>query len=75
MDELEAACEKLDAAGITAFSLAAKETWVLQQLSTHYMMDKTLDAKGVVEKAQQRRSEIQRPEKLSRMCSAFWIWL
>lgn len=50
MDELEAACEKLDAAGITAFALAAKETWVLQQLSTHYMMDKSLDAKGVVEK-------------------------
>ncbi len=41
---------KLDAAGITAFALAAKETWVLQQLSTHFMMDKSLDAKGVVEK-------------------------
>lgn len=50
MEELEAACEKLDAAGITAFSLAAKETWVLQQLSSHFMMDKSLDAKGVVEK-------------------------
>lgn len=30
MDELEAACEKLDAEGITAFALPAKETWVLQ---------------------------------------------
>ncbi|WP_230397707.1 ABC transporter substrate-binding protein [Novisyntrophococcus fermenticellae] len=50
MDELEEACEKLDAAGITAFSLAAKESWVLQQLSSHFMMDKSLDAKGVVEK-------------------------
>ncbi len=27
MDELEAACEKLSAAGITPFALAAKETW------------------------------------------------
>lgn len=50
MDELEAACEKLDAKGITAFALPAKETWVLQQLATHFMMDKSLDADGVVEK-------------------------
>lgn len=50
IDELEAACEKLDAAGITAFSLAGKETWVLGQLTTHFMMDKSLDAEGVVEK-------------------------
>lgn len=50
MDELEAACEKLDAEGITAFALPAKETWVLQQLATHFMMDKSLDADGVVEK-------------------------
>lgn len=50
MDELEAACEKLHAAGITAFAIAAKENWVLQQIATHYMMDKSLDAKGVVDK-------------------------
>ena len=50
MDELEDACKKLEAAGITAFALAGKETWVLQQLSTHFMMDKSLDAAGVVEK-------------------------
>jgi len=50
MDELEAACEKLDAAGITAFALAGKENWVLSQLVTHFMMDKSLDAKGVVDK-------------------------
>ena len=50
MDELEAACEKLSAAGITAFALAGKETWVLHHLSTHFMMDKSLDAKGVVDK-------------------------
>lgn len=50
MDELEAACEKLSAAGITPFALAAKETWVLHHLSTHFMMDKSLDAKGVVDK-------------------------
>lgn len=49
VDELEAACEKLDAAGITAFALAGKETWVLGQLATHFMMDKSLDAAGVVE--------------------------
>lgn len=50
MDELEAACEKLKAAGITAFALSGKETWVLGQLATHFMMDKTIDAAGVVEK-------------------------
>ncbi|WP_186423705.1 ABC transporter substrate-binding protein [Lacrimispora celerecrescens] len=50
MDELEAACEKLSAAGITPFALAAKETWVLHHLSTHFMMDKSLDAKGVADK-------------------------
>jgi len=49
MDELEEACKKLDAAGITAFSMAAKENWVLGQLASHYMMDKSLDAEGVVE--------------------------
>lgn len=50
MDELEAACEKLSAAGITAFALSGKETWVLRHLSTHFMMDKSLDAKGVAGK-------------------------
>lgn len=49
MDELEAACEKMKAVGITAFALSAKETWVLGQLATHFMMDKSLDAAGVVE--------------------------
>lgn len=48
--ELEAACEKLQAAGITAFAMPAKETWVLGQLATHFMMDKNLDANGVAEK-------------------------
>lgn len=47
--ELETACEKLRAAGITAFAIAAKENWVLQQVATHFMMDKSLDAEGVVE--------------------------
>lgn len=50
LDELEAACEKLSAAGITAFALSGKETWVLRHLSTHFMMDKSLDAKGVADK-------------------------
>lgn len=49
MDELEAACEKLKAAGITPIALAAKETWVLGQVATHFMMDKSLDAAGTVE--------------------------
>ncbi|MBS6194430.1 MAG: extracellular solute-binding protein [Clostridiales bacterium] len=44
--ELEEACKKLDAAGITAFALPAKETWVLGQMATHFMMDKELDAEG-----------------------------
>ena len=46
MDELEDACEKLEASGITPISLAAKETWVLGQLATHFMIDKKLDAEG-----------------------------
>ncbi|NCB91359.1 MAG: extracellular solute-binding protein [Clostridia bacterium] len=49
IDELEEACKKLDAAGITAFALPAKETWVLGQLATHFMMDKSLDANGTAE--------------------------
>jgi len=47
LDELEAACQKLEKAGITPFALAAKEAWALGQLSTHFMMDKTMDAEGV----------------------------
>lgn len=49
MDELEAVCEKLKAAGVTPIALAAKETWVLGQTATHFMMDKSLDAAGTVE--------------------------
>lgn len=44
IDELEEACKKLDAAGITAFAIPAKETWVLGQLATHFMLDKDLGA-------------------------------
>ncbi len=46
IDELEEACKKLEAAGITAFAMPAKESWVLGQLATHFMMDKSLDAEG-----------------------------
>lgn len=49
LDELEDACKKLEAAGITPFALGAKEGWVLSQLATHFMMDKSLDASGTVE--------------------------
>lgn len=49
MDELEEACKKLSDAGITAFAIPAKETWVLGQLATHFMMDKSLDASGTTE--------------------------
>lgn len=49
MDELEQACIKLKAHGIPAFALASKETWVLGQVATHFMMDKKLGAKGVVD--------------------------
>jgi raffinose/stachyose/melibiose transport system substrate-binding protein len=48
MTELEEACQKLQDAGITAFGISAKETWVLGQLATHFMMDKSIDAEGVV---------------------------
>lgn len=47
--ELEEACKKLEAAGITAFAMPAKEAWVLGQLATHFMMDKDLDANGTAE--------------------------
>ena len=46
MDELEEACKKLEAAGITPIALPAKETWVLGQLATHFMLDKELGAEG-----------------------------
>lgn len=49
MTELEDACKKLEAKGITAFAIAAKENWVLGQLSSHFMMDKKLEAKGVAD--------------------------
>lgn len=49
MDELEEACKKLEAAGIKAFAMPAKESWVLGQLATHFMMDKSLDAAGTTE--------------------------
>ena len=49
MDELEEDCKKLKEAGITPIALAAKETWVLAQLSTHFMMDKSKDGAGTVE--------------------------
>ncbi len=49
MSELEAACEKLKAAGITPFAIAAKESWVLNHLSTHFMMIKDLNAAGTVQ--------------------------
>lgn len=48
MTELEAACEKLKAAGFTPFAIAAKETWVLNHVSTHFTMIKDLDALGTV---------------------------
>lgn len=49
MDELTEACQKLKDAGITPFAIAAKETWVLGQMATHFMMDKSKDAAGTVE--------------------------
>lgn len=56
MDELEAACKKLDSVGITPFAIAAKELWVLSQISTHYMMDKSIDAKAIAEKINNQES-------------------
>lgn len=47
--ELEEACVKLEAAGITPFAIAAKEAWVLGQLSTHFILDKSLGAKGTTD--------------------------
>lgn len=49
MKELEEACKKLEAAGITPFALSAKDAWVLGQLATHFMLDKSLGAEGTVE--------------------------
>lgn len=49
MSEFEEVCKKLDDADITAIALAAKETWVLGQLNTHFLLDKSLDAAGTVE--------------------------
>lgn len=49
MDELETACEKLEAAGITPFALGAKEVWVLSQMASHFIIDKSLDGDGTNE--------------------------
>lgn len=44
--ELEEACIKLEEAGITPFAMAGNMTWVLSQLTTHFLMDKSLDGVG-----------------------------
>lgn len=49
VQELEEACKKLKDAGITPFGLAAKETWVLSQLASHFILDKSLDGEGTNE--------------------------
>lgn len=53
ISELRAVCEKLKANGQTAFAVAAKESWVLNQLSTHFMVPQDPDpekvAKGLLD--------------------------
>lgn len=49
MAELEEACKKLEAAGITPFAIPAKETWVLGQLATHFMLDKDRGASATAD--------------------------
>lgn len=49
MSELEAACELIQATGVTPFAIAAKEPWVLNHVSTHFLMVKPLDAAGTVQ--------------------------
>lgn len=49
LEELEEACVKLEAAGITPFAISAKDAWVLGQLSTHFILDKELGAQGTTE--------------------------
>ena len=46
---METACEKLEAAGITPFALGAKEVWVLSQMASHFIIDKSLDGDGTNE--------------------------
>lgn len=48
IDELEQDCEKLKSAGIQPFAIAGQENWVLGQMATHFLMDKSLDATGTV---------------------------
>lgn len=49
LEELEAACQKLEAAGITPFAISAKDAWVLGQMSTHFILDKSLGAEGTTD--------------------------
>lgn len=49
MEELEAACEKLQDAGITPFAIAGSHTWVVSQLASHFIIDKSLDGEGTNE--------------------------
>ncbi len=49
VQELEEACKKLEEKGITAFALGGKETWVLSQLASHFILDKSLDGEGTNE--------------------------
>lgn len=49
VQELEEVCKKLDAAGITPFALGAKEVWILAQMTSHFILDKSLDGMGTNE--------------------------
>ena len=48
IDELAVICKKLQDNGTKPISIAGKENWVLGQMATHFIMDKSLDAEGTV---------------------------
>lgn len=48
IDELGVVCKKLQDSGTKPISIAGKENWVLGQMATHFIMDKSLDAEGTV---------------------------
>nr|WP_298477619.1 extracellular solute-binding protein [uncultured Oribacterium sp.] len=49
VEELGEICKTLKSNGVQPISLPGKEKWVLGQLATHFIMDKSLDAEGTVE--------------------------
>ncbi len=49
LSELKDVCEQIKAYGVTPFGVGCQSGWVLNHVSTHFMMIKELDAQGTID--------------------------